>query len=62
MAVHRNKAKKAEASAAEVVTLHPIVHGKPVIGPWALRRIMPSHSETISQSEHALHRLQTQAI
>ena len=33
-----------------------------VIGPWALRENNPYNSVTISQSERALYRLQTQAM
>ena len=53
---HENKAKKAKVCAAEVITLHLIVRAQ------ARNRPVGITGETISQSERASYRLQTQAI
>ena len=57
------KQKKAKASAAEMISLNPIVRAQVCNRPVGITgEIMPYNSVTISQSERALYRLQTQAI
>ena len=59
----KTKQKGQTYSAAEVITLHPIVRAQARNRPVGIYgRIMPYNSVTISQSERALYRLETQAI